>query len=556
MRFTTKLISTGALALFLVPAFRLNAAGPVVSPALTPGDKTADSSSAAAAAEPAAAHNSAPVPSASASAGADRTAAAATATGAPRMDLGIVYSYVRAVPTDTADNRMVWLNGGSASVNFHLNRHVGIVGDFGGYNDSRLRLGTSSGSPVRDSSGNAFTYLFGPRVSFGNHERFTPFAQVLLGGIHASAVTLSSGCSNIGCTPLPSENKFAMTAGGGLDLRVSQHFAIRVIQAEYLLTRFSDLSTGNHGIQNDMRLSSGIVFRFGGHKPQVQAMSEPPAAAPPVVVPVQAPVVQPLNLSCSADQTSVIAGNVVHVTATAGDTHHDPLTYTWSATAGQIVGTGATVELDTAGLTAGPSTITAHAAGAQGGSADCSVTVDARTLKPIEQKLALHSIYFPTAQPTAEDPSGGLVGSQKEILVTLASDFKAYLETNPSAKLLLEGHSDPRASVEYNQALSQRRVDGAKQFLIGQGIPEEDIQTKAFGEEQNLTDDQVRAEVARNPELNPEQRQKLLDNLTTIILASNRRVEIILTTTGQRSIRQYPFNAVDSLTLLGQDAPR
>ena len=29
-----------------------------------------------------------------------------------------------------------------------------------------------------------------------------------------------------------------MTAGGGLDLRVRRHFAIRIIQAEYLMTRF------------------------------------------------------------------------------------------------------------------------------------------------------------------------------------------------------------------------------------------------------------------------------------------------------------------------------
>ena len=35
-----------------------------------------------------------------------------------------------------------------------------------------------------------------------------------------------------------------------------------------------------------------------------------------------------------------------------------------------------------------------------------------------------------------------------------------------------------------------------------------------------------------------------------IILANNRRVDISLNTTGQQSVRQYPFNAKDSLTLL------
>jgi hypothetical protein len=40
-------------------------------------------------------------------------------------------------------------------------------------------------------------------------------------------------------------------------------------------------------------------------------------------------------------------------------------------------------------------------------------------------------------------------------------------------------------------------------------------------------------------------------NLRTIRLASNRRVDVTLSTTGQSSVRQFPFNAADSLTLIG-----
>jgi len=40
--------------------------------------------------------------------------------------------------------------------------------------------------------------------------------------------------------------------------------------------------------------------------------------------------------------------------------------------------------------------------------------------------------------------------------------------------------------------------------------------------------------------------------MKTVLLASNRRVDITLSTTGQRSVREYPFNAADSLTLLQQ----
>jgi len=55
-----------------------------------------------------------------------------------------------------------------------------------------------------------------------------------------------------------------MTAGGGLDVRVHRHFALRMIQAEYLMTRFQDYSTGNTATQNDVRLSAGIVIDLVG----------------------------------------------------------------------------------------------------------------------------------------------------------------------------------------------------------------------------------------------------------------------------------------------------
>jgi hypothetical protein len=38
--------------------------------------------------------------------------------------------------------------------------------------------------------------------------------------------------------------------------------------------------------------------------------------------------------------------------------------------------------------------------------------------------------------------------------------------------------------------------------------------------------------------------------LRIVTLAQNRRVDITLSSTGQQSVRQFPFNAEDSLTLL------
>jgi hypothetical protein len=61
---------------------------------------------------------------------------------------------------------------------------------------------------------------------------------------------------------------------------------------------------------------------------------------------------------------------------------------------------------------------------------------------------------------------------------------------------------------------------------------------------------QVKELVEQNPDLSDEERQRIESNLQVVVLANNRRVDISLNTTGQQSVRQYPFNAKDSLTLL------
>jgi outer membrane protein OmpA-like peptidoglycan-associated protein len=184
---------------------------------------------------------------------------------------------------------------------------------------------------------------------------------------------------------------------------------------------------------------------------------------------------------------------------------------------------------------------------------------DIAVIAAIEKRLALHSVYFATAKPSLENPDAGLLSSQEKTLTALANDFLIYLQAKPDARLTLEGHADPRGSVEYNQTLSERRVDRVKRFLEVLKVPAANIQTQAFGQQQNLTDKQVKSGLEQNPELSPEDRQRVLHNMRTIILASNRRVDITLSNAGQapqESVRQYPFNAADSLTLLKEEGTK
>jgi len=270
------------------------------------------------------------------------------------------------------------------------------------------------------------------------------------------------------------------------------------------------------------------------------------------------PPKNPPTMSISPSPTSIPAGGTVNLSANCTSPDGVPVNVSsWTANGGTVSGTGGSATLSTAGAKPGPIMVSATCTDSRGltGQGSAEVMVENPPHNPqievLESRLALHSIYFPTALPPPTNPNGGLVPSQRQTLMALAKDFNEYLQSKPDAHLILEGHADVRGSDAYNQALSERRVNSVKHFLVEQGVPEANIETKAFGKQRNMTDEEVKAAVENNPELSAEERQRSLKHLLTIRLASNRRVDVTLSTTGQSSVRQFPFNAADSLTLIG-----
>ena len=272
------------------------------------------------------------------------------------------------------------------------------------------------------------------------------------------------------------------------------------------------------------------------------------------------PPKNPPTMSISASPTSIVPGGTVNLLANCTSPDSVPVTVSsWTSNGGTVSGTGGSATLSTTGAKPGSITVSATCTDTRGLTSQGSTQVMVENPPPtknidievLESRLALHSVYFPTAMPPIKNPNAGLVASQRQTLIALAADFKKYLESKPDAHLILEGHADVRGSDEYNQALSERRVNRVKSFLVEQGVPEANIETKAFGKQRNLTDEEVKAAVSNNPEVTPEERQRSMRNIRTIRLASNRRVDVTLSTTGESSVRQFPFNAADSLTLIG-----
>jgi outer membrane protein OmpA-like peptidoglycan-associated protein len=140
--------------------------------------------------------------------------------------------------------------------------------------------------------------------------------------------------------------------------------------------------------------------------------------------------------------------------------------------------------------------------------------------------------------------------SQQDVLAFLATGFIRYLTFKPDAHLILGGHADLRGSIAYNQAVTERRLERAKSFLVEHGVPPGAIEVNAFGQQDQLTTEQARKLIEEDPDLSAEDRQKFLSNLPVIVLANNRRVDVSLRTTGQQSVRRYPFNTRDALGLI------
>jgi opacity protein-like surface antigen len=156
------------------------------------------------------------------------------------------YSYYN---TDLSSIDRANTNGWEASVEGKVIPFLGFVADVDGHYGSQnfpagcpLGPGGGSGCPTFNAGVTEHNFLFGPRVSF-SVGKFRPFAEALFGGAHVNANAAGSDTS------------FATALGGGLDYKIIKPLAWR-LQGDYVQTRFFGTT------QNNVRLSTGIVFRF------------------------------------------------------------------------------------------------------------------------------------------------------------------------------------------------------------------------------------------------------------------------------------------------------
>lgn len=164
-------------------------------------------------------------------------------------------------------------HGWDAQAQYNVNHWLGFAADVSGRSGTPLvssRLGNLSGLP----NATGYSFLGGPVATFRNKSRLTPFVHALFGvdrsSLSASTITgLASPVSTLATT----YTDVAAALGGGLDVKISQRFALRLPQVDDLYTtrnlnKFYD-SAFNNGLfeglsthEHNLRISAGIVVRF------------------------------------------------------------------------------------------------------------------------------------------------------------------------------------------------------------------------------------------------------------------------------------------------------
>ena len=203
---------------------------------------------------------------------------------------------------------------------------------------------------------------------------------------------------------------------------------------------------------------------------------------------VKAKPMNPPQVSCSANPSTVQSGSASTITTTATSPDNSQITsYSYTSSAGKISGTGNTAQLDTAGLGAGPVTVTATATDARNlsGNGTCTVTVEVPPPPPACSKI--NSIQFPDLRrPWRVD------NTAKAILDDVAGRLKA----DPNAKIVIVGYADgEKAPMEgkgkkrHPMNLAAQRAVNAKAYLVQQqGIDPSRVEVRQGTGQQKVAD--------------------------------------------------------------------
>src|ERR1700722_6631904 len=158
------------------------------------------------------------------------------------------------------------------------------------------------------------------------------------------------------------------------------------------------------------------------------------------------------TMSCTANPATVLAGERATISASVNDPSGSALTYAWQTNGGQIVGDGASVQLDTSGLQPGNYVVTGRAETVTHAACDCSANVTVQAPPPAPQASTVSACNFTLSSARADN-----------VCKRNLDDVAVRLQSDPKSKVVLIGYADPKEPRAGD--LATRRGDAGKKYL-------------------------------------------------------------------------------------------
>jgi outer membrane protein OmpA-like peptidoglycan-associated protein len=245
-----------------------------------------------------------------------------------------------------------------------------------------------------------------------------------------------------------------------------------------------NLNFNDRGLDQSSKSWTGRHLAIGYHPGW--GCREIAVAAPP---PPPPPSNRGPTVSCEIEKTTLLPGESTRVRAIASDADGDALTYTWSATAGRIVGTGATVNFESTGMTPPASaTIRVRVSDGRGMDAEatCPVRMNAPAVAPRAEAISCVAGGFPRN-----------LARLNNVDKACLDDVATRLRSDPRSRVIVIGHAD--SGERMPEVLARRRAEAVRDYLVRErGIEESRITVRSAAATKPLDTGTDAAARARN----------------------------------------------------------
>jgi outer membrane protein OmpA-like peptidoglycan-associated protein len=172
------------------------------------------------------------------------------------------------------------------------------------------------------------------------------------------------------------------------------------------------------------------------------------------------------TMSCTANPSTVLAGERATINANVNDPSGSALTFTWQSNGGQIIGDGANVQLDTSGLQPGNYVVTGRAETVTHSACDCSANVTVQAPAPAPQASKVSACNFTLSSARADN-----------VCKRNLDDVAVRLQSDPKSKAVLIGYADPKEL--HADRLATQRGEVSKKYLGDKGIDASRVEVRA-----------------------------------------------------------------------------